>query len=110
MVCVCALLADFALARLLQTLLKNGEFGISFRGMEQNLNLGQMFAAVQRGETNLASLKLEGDWLTRISHFLLLSSIAMKTIPILAKQALKLPMPCASLVNRLKALIYGTTS
>eukprot|EP00095_Tigriopus_kingsejongensis_P011211 maker-scaffold263_size232787-snap-gene-1.30 protein:Tk11211 transcript:maker-scaffold263_size232787-snap-gene-1.30-mRNA-1 annotation:"hypothetical protein LOTGIDRAFT_155733" len=54
------LVMDYALANLLSTLLKHGEFGISFAGMEQGLNLGDLFGEVESGQTSLASLRLEG--------------------------------------------------
>ena len=55
-----SLIADFALASLLDAILENGEFGISFSGMEQRIDLGELFGAVEEGEINMASLNLAG--------------------------------------------------
>ena len=39
-----------------QAILKNGDYGITFDGMEQNVDLD-----VQEGKRSVASLKLEGN-------------------------------------------------
>lgn len=59
-VVIAVLVADYALANLLQVLLEHGEYAISFAGMEQGLNLRDLLGQVQSGEVSLASLKLEG--------------------------------------------------
>lgn len=55
-----SLISDYALASLLSLLLEHGQFGITFAGMEQGLNLGDLFGEVQDGKRTLASLKIEG--------------------------------------------------
>jgi hypothetical protein len=62
---ICAVISDYALASLLGLLLKYGEFGITFEGMEYGLNLGDLFGQVESGKRSFASLKLEGEskWL-----------------------------------------------
>jgi hypothetical protein len=57
---ISAVISDYALASFLSLLLKHGQFGISFAGMEQRLDLGELFADVERGNKTLASLKIEG--------------------------------------------------
>ncbi|XP_059079797.1 protein sneaky-like [Tigriopus californicus] len=57
---IAVLVTDFALANLLGVLLEHGDYAISFAGMEQGLNLGDLFGQVNSGEVSLASLKLEG--------------------------------------------------
>ena len=59
-VAVTILIADYTLASLLGLLLKYGQFGISFAGMEYGLNLGDLFNEVAAGEQIMASIKLEG--------------------------------------------------
>ena len=59
-VAVTILIADYTLASLLGMLLKYGQFGISFAGMEYGLNLGDLFNEVAAGEQTMASIKLEG--------------------------------------------------
>ena len=53
-------IADYSLASLLGLLLKYGQFGISFAGMEYGLNLGDLFNEVTSGNRTMASIKLEG--------------------------------------------------
>ena len=55
------LLADYALASMLGLLLKYGEFGISFSGMEYGLKLGDAFKEVSEGNQTMASLNLMGE-------------------------------------------------
>jgi|688.fasta_scaffold879521_1 hypothetical protein len=57
---ICAVISDYALASLLGLLLRYGEFGIKFEGMEYGLKLGDLFGQVESGKRSLASLKLEG--------------------------------------------------
>ena len=59
-VAVTILIADYTLASLLGLLLKYGQFGISFAGMEYGLNLGDLFNEEAAGERTMASIKLEG--------------------------------------------------
>ena len=58
---ISALISDYALASLLSLLLKHGQFGISFEGMEQGINLGDLFGEVEIGKRTIASLKLKGE-------------------------------------------------
>lgn len=57
---ICTVVADLGLKGLLDLILENGQYGISFEGMEQNLDLGSLLSEVQNGQTSLASLKLKG--------------------------------------------------
>ena len=64
-VTVTILIADYALASMLGLLLKYGQFGISFAGMEYGVNLGDLFNEVTAGKQTMASLKLEGKTFLR---------------------------------------------
>ena len=64
-VTVTILIADYALASMLGLLLKYGQFGISFAGMEYGVNLGDLFNEVTAGKQTMASLKLEGKKILR---------------------------------------------
>ena len=55
---ISALISDYALASLLSLLLKHGQFGISFEGMEQGINLGDLFGEVETGKRTIV---LESD-------------------------------------------------
>ena len=66
---ISALISDYALASLLSLLLKHGQFGISFEGMEQGINLGDLFGEVETGKRTIASLKLKGELNNFFIHF-----------------------------------------
>ena len=78
---ICSYIADAALAGLLKVLLKNGEFGVSFAGMEQGFDLGKLFGEVQEGKKTLAQLELKGNKcffsssICHMSSFLLISRV-----------------------------------
>lgn len=61
-IAICVLVADTSLASLLDVLKENGEYGITFQGMEQGLNLGDLLSDVKDGKIPLVSLKIEGEY------------------------------------------------
>ncbi len=59
-IAICIVVADISLRGLLDVLLKNGQFGIAFDGMEQGLDLGSLLSDVVDGSRSLVSLNLKG--------------------------------------------------
>ena len=53
------LIADYALVSLLEAVLTHGQFGISFKGMEKGVQLGDLFGEIATGHRDFVSLKLE---------------------------------------------------